>query len=37
MDWIQSTKEPTHLDGSFEQPQHMFWMRNKKNNFLFTL
>ena len=20
-------------DGSFEYPQHMFWLRNKKNNF----
>ena len=27
------SKEPSHLDGSFEYPQHMFWLRNKKNNF----
>ena len=27
-------KEPSHRDGSFEYPQHMFWLRNKKNNFL---
>ena len=27
-------KEPSHLDGSFEYPQHMFWLRNKKINFL---
>ena len=27
------SKEPSHRDGSFEYPQHMFWMRNKKNNF----
>ena len=27
------TKEPSHLDGSFEYPQYMFWMRNKENNF----
>ena len=27
------SKEPSHLDGSFEYPQHMFWMRNEKNNF----
>ena len=27
------TKEPSHWDGSFEYPQHMFWMRNKENNF----
>ena len=26
------SKEPSR-DGSFEYPQHMFWMRNKKNNF----
>ena len=23
----------SHRDGSFEYPQHMFWLRNKKNNF----
>ena len=28
------SKEPSHRDGSFEHPQHMFWLRNKKNNFL---
>ena len=27
------SKEPSHRDGSFELPQHMFWLRNKKNNF----
>ena len=27
------SKEPSHQDGSFEYPQHMFWLRNKKNNF----
>ena len=27
------SKEPSHLDGSFEHPQHMFWLRNMKNNF----
>ena len=26
-------KEPSHRDGSFEYPQHMFLLRNKKNNF----
>ena len=26
-------KEPSHLDGCFEYPQHIFWLRNKKNNF----
>ena len=28
------SKEPSHLDGSFEYPQHMFWLRNKKIVFL---
>ena len=27
------SKEPSHRDGSFEYPQHMFWLRNKKNYF----
>ena len=27
------SKEPSHRDGSFEYTQHMFWLRNKKNNF----
>ena len=27
------SKEPSHCGGSFEYPQHMFWMRNKENNF----
>ena len=27
------SKEPSHRDGSFEYSQHMFWLRNKKNNF----
>ena len=27
------SKEPSHWDGSFEHPQHMFWLRNKKNSF----
>ena len=26
------SKELSHWDGSFEYPQHMFWLRNKKNN-----
>ena len=25
------SKEPSHGDGSFEYPQHMLWLRNKKN------
>ena len=28
------SKEPSHRDGSYEYPQHMFWLRNKLNNFL---
>ena len=24
------SKEPSRGDGSFEYPQHMFWLRNKK-------
>ena len=27
------SKEPSHRDGSFEYPQHMFCLRNKKNHF----
>ena len=27
------SKEPSHQDGSYEYQQHMFWLRNKKNNF----
>ena len=27
------SKEPSHRDGSFEYPQHMFWLRNKKIDF----
>ena len=27
------SKESSHPDGSFVYPQHMFWLRNKKNNF----
>ena len=27
-------KEPPHCDGSFEYPQHMFWLQNKEINFL---
>ena len=27
------SKEKSHLDSSFEYPQHMFWSRNKKNIF----
>ena len=28
------SKELSHRDGSYEYPQHMFWLRYKKNNFL---
>ena len=27
------SKEPSHRDGSFEYPQHMFWVRNKEISF----
>ena len=27
------SKVPSHRDGSLEYPQHMFWLRNKKNKF----
>ena len=29
-------KEGYYRDGSFEYPQHMFWVRNKENNFLLS-
>ena len=28
------SKELSHWNGSFEYPQNMFWLRNKKINFL---
>ena len=32
------SKEPSHWDGSFEYPQHIFWLRNKKkHNFRYAL
>ena len=31
------SKEPSHWDGSFEYPQHMFWLWNKKIIFDYTL
>ena len=32
------SKGPSKCDGSFEHPQHMFWLSNKKNNFpVYTL
>ena len=30
---FECSKEPSHRDGYFEYSQHMFWLRNKKNNF----
>ena len=31
------SKEPSHGEGSFEFPQHMFWLRNKKTIFQYVL
>ena len=31
MSWV--IKKPSHLEGSFEYPQQMFWLRNKKSFF----
>ena len=31
------SKEPSHRDGSFGYPQHMFWLKNKNINPQFTL
>ena len=28
------SKEPYHRDGCFEYTQHIFWLRNRKNNSL---
>ena len=33
---FECSKEPSHRDDSFDYPQHMFWMRNKKT-FSYTL
>ena len=30
------SKEQSHGDDSFEYPHHMFWLRNKKTNFLLS-
>ena len=35
--YFESLKEPSQSDGSFKYPQHIFWLRNKKINFLRTL
>ena len=29
------SKEPSHLDGSFERQQHSFWLRNKRIIFIY--
>ena len=31
--YVGCSKEPSHRDSSIEYLQHMFWLRNKKNNF----
>ena len=33
--WV--LRGPSHLDGSFEYPQHMFWLRKQKIIFSYTL
>ena len=30
------SKEPSQWDGSFEYPQHTFWLRNKKVKYFGT-
>ena len=30
---FECSNKPSHRDGSFEYPQHMFWLRYKKYNF----
>ena len=30
---FQCFKEPSHRDGSFEYPQHMFWLGNEEKIF----
>ena len=32
----ECSKEPSHRDGSFEYPQHMFWLVNKKIIFSYS-
>ena len=34
---FECSKEPSHRDDSFEYPQHMFWLRNKKKKFSYAL
>ena len=29
--------KPSYRDGYYEYPQHMFWLRNKKNIFCYAL
>ena len=31
------SKEPSHQDGSFEYPQHMFWVSNEENSSPYAL
>ena len=35
--YFRCSKEPSHWDGSSEYPKHMFWLRNKKIIFSYTL
>ena len=34
---FRCSKEPHHCEDSFEHPQYMFWVKNKKINFNYTL
>ena len=34
---FECSKEPSHRDGSFEYPQHMFWLRIRKIIFIYAL
>ena len=31
---LRCSKQPYHRDGCFEYSQNVFWLRNRKNNFL---
>ena len=35
--YFECSKELSHWGGSFEYPEDMFWLRNKKTNFNYAL